>query len=124
MVEIVEPGVVFLGDNVLRGRIPRMGDGDIQGNIKTCETISNSGATVYVPGHGKTGGKELIDSMHNYFNTVYTNVKRLYDEGQSDFEMKDEISAKLKDYSNWIGFDTQLGKHISFAYLQIEADDF
>jgi glyoxylase-like metal-dependent hydrolase (beta-lactamase superfamily II) len=124
MVEIVEPGVVFLGDNVLRGRIPRMGDGDIQGNIKTCEIISNSSATIYVPGHGKTGGKELIDSMYNYFNTVYSNVKRLYDEGQSDFEMKDEISAKLKDYSGWIGFDTQLGKHISFAYLQIEADDF
>jgi len=124
MVEIVEPGVMFLGDNVLSGRIPRIGEGSIPGNIKTCEVIIKSGATIYVPGHGKTGGKERVESMHNYYNTVYTNVKRLYEEGQSDFEMKDEISAKLKDYSDWIGFDTQLGKHISYAYLQIEADDF
>ncbi|MCK5481741.1 MAG: MBL fold metallo-hydrolase [Gammaproteobacteria bacterium] len=124
MVEVVEPGVVFLGDYVLSGRIPRIDENGIQGYIKACEEIIKSGARTYVPGHGKTGGKELVDSMHNYFNTVYTNVKRLYDEGQSDFEMKDEISAALKDYASWIDFDTQLGKHISFAYLQIEADDF
>ena len=124
MVEIVEPGVVFLGDNVLDGRIPRIGEGNIPGNIKTCDEIIMSNAKIYVPGHGKTGGKERIEVMRTYFSTVYTNVKRLYDEGQSDFEMKDEISAKLKDYSDWIGFDEQLGKHISYSYLQIEADDF
>ena len=124
MVEIVEPGVVFLGDNVLDGRIPRIGEGSIPGNIRTCDEIIKSDAEIYVPGHGKTGGKERIEVMRTYFSTVYTNVKRLYDEGQSDFEMKDEISAALKDYADWISFDEQLGKHISYSYLQIEADDF
>jgi glyoxylase-like metal-dependent hydrolase (beta-lactamase superfamily II) len=124
MVEVVERGVVFLGDIVLDGRLPRMAEGDIQGNIKTCDEILKSSATIYVPNHGRTGGKERVEVMRTYFNIVYTNVKRLYDEGLSDFEMKDEILAKLKDYADWIDFDTQLGKHISFAYLQIEADDF
>ena len=124
MVEIVESGVVFLGDNVLNGRIPRIDEGDIQGNIRTCEEIIKRGEKVYVPGHGKTGGKELIEAMHSYFSTVYSGVKRLYEDGLSDYEMKDEISAALKDYSDWVSFDEQLGKHISFSYLQVEADDF
>ena len=124
MVEVVERGVVFLGDIVLDGRLPRMAEGDIQGNIKTCDEILKSSAKIYVPNHGRTGGKERVEVMRTYFNIVYTNVKRLYEEDLSDFEMKDEISAKLKDYADWIDFDTQLGKHISFAYLKIEADDF
>ncbi len=124
MIEVVEPGVVFLGDNVLSGRIPRINEGSIKGNIKTCDEIIKNGASVYVPGHGKTGGRVLVDVMHTWFSTIYSNVERLYEEGQSDFEMKAEISAQLQDFSSWIGFDEQLGKHISFAYLQIEADAF
>ncbi|UCC55656.1 MAG: MBL fold metallo-hydrolase [Gammaproteobacteria bacterium] len=124
MIEIVEPGVVFLGDNVLSGRVPRIREGNIQGNIKACEEIVKTDASVYVPGHGKTGDRDLVEIMKTWFSTIYGNVERLYAEDQSDFEMKDEISALLQDYSGWIGFDEQLGKHISFAYLQIEADNF
>lgn len=124
MIEIVEPGVVFPGDNVLNGRIPRIDEGDIQGNIRTCEEIIKRGEKIYVTGHGKTGGKELIEAMHSYFSTVYSGIKRLYQDGPGDFEMKNDISAAVQDYSGWIGFDEQLGKHISFSYLQIEAADF
>lgn len=124
MIEVVEADLIFLGDNVLSGRVPRMNEGSIKGNITACEEIAGSGASVYVPGHGKTGGRVLIDVMHTWFSTIYSNVERLYDEGQSDFEMKDEISEQLQDFSSWIGFDEQLGKHISYAYLQIEADAF
>ena len=124
MIEVVEAGVVFLGDNVQDGRIPRIDEGSIKGNIQACEEIVKTGASVYVPGHGKTGGQILVGSMNSWFSTIYSNVERLYAEGQSDFEMKDEISAKLQDFSSWISFDEQLGKHISYAYLQIEADSF
>jgi len=124
MIEVIEPDLIFLGDNVLSGRVPRINEGSIKGNIKACEEIVRVGATVYVPGHGKSGGGVLVDVMNTWFSTIYTNVARLYEEGQSDFEMKDEISAQLQDYSGWIGFDEQLGKHISYAYLQIEADAF
>jgi len=98
--EMVEPGMVLLGDNVLDGRIPRIGEYSMMGNIRTCDGILKSSARIYVPGHGKTGGKERIRVMRTCFSTVYTNVKRLYDEGQSDVEMKDEISAALRDYAD------------------------
>lgn len=124
MVEIVEPGVVFTGDNVLNGRIPRIDGGSITGVVKANEEIIKSGASVYVPGHGKTGGVEVVNAMHRYFDTVYSNVKRLFEDGQSDFEMKDEIAGKLQDYASWESFDEELGKHISYSYLQVEEESF
>lgn len=124
MVEVVEPGVVFLGDNVLIGRVPRIAEGDIKGNILACTEILKTDAKVFVPGHGKTGDHSVVDTMHTWFNTIYTTVERLYDEGLSDYEMKDEIAQSLDQYKDWIGYEEQLGKHISFSYLQVEAAEF
>lgn len=124
MVEIVEKSVVFLGDNVLNGRLPRIDEGSIPGNIKACEEILKTGATVYVPGHGKSGDEATVNAMHHYYETVYSSVKRLYDEGLSDFEMKDEIEGLLKDYADWESFEEQLGKHISYSYLKVEEESF
>jgi len=124
MVEVVEPGVVFTGDNVLNGRVTRLDDGDITGNIQALTEILKTNAAVYVPGHGMSGDRSVVDSMHTYLDTLYTSVAALFEEGLSDFEMKDSISAKLQDYADWEDFDVQLGKHISFAYLKIEAAAF
>ncbi len=104
--------------------MPRIREGNIQGNIKACEEIVKTGASIYVPGHGKTGDRVVVETMKNWFSTIYANVERLYAEDQSDFEMKEEISTLLQDYSGWGGYEEQLGKHISFAYLQVEADNF
>jgi glyoxylase-like metal-dependent hydrolase (beta-lactamase superfamily II) len=124
MVEVVEADVVFLGDNVLNGRIPRIDEGDIPGNILACSEIIKTEAKVYVPGHGQSGGQTVVDAMRTYFDTLYSSVGQLFEEGLSDFEMKDEISAKLTAYADWEDFNIQLGKHISFSYLRIEAEAF
>lgn len=124
MLEIREAGVVFLGDNVLNGRVTRLDGGSVRGNIQACEEILKSGAKTYVPGHGKSGGPEIVDSMLTYLDTVYTSVKKLYEEGLSDFEMKDQVVGSLQAYSDWINFDEQIGKHISYAYLEIEEAEF
>ena len=124
MIEVVESNVVFLGDNVLNGRIPRVDNGSISGNAESCRKIVETGARHYVPGHGKTGDRKIVDAMRIYYDTIYSSVQALYEEGISDFEMKDTISARLQAYADWEGFDVQLGKHISFTYLQVEAEAF
>lgn len=40
------------------------------------------------------------------------------------FEMKDQVNAKLKKFAGWVNYETQLGKHISIAYLEIETSEF
>ena len=124
MVEIPEASVTFLGDNVLNERLPRLDDGNIQGNIQACTNILGTNSTVYVPGHGPTGDKAVPERFRSYLEILYTSVKRYYEEGMSDFEMKTQVAEALKDYADWSGFDEQIGKHISLAYLQIEEAEF
>ncbi len=124
MIEIPELSVTFLGDNVLNQRIPRMDDGDFRGNIEACTRILETGSKLYVPGHGPTGDDSVPKATRNYLQILYATVKTLFDEGMSDYEMKKQVAEALSDYSDWVGFDEQLGKHISIAYLQIEEAEF
>jgi glyoxylase-like metal-dependent hydrolase (beta-lactamase superfamily II) len=124
MVEIPEASVTFLGDNALNERLPRIDDGDIQGNIQACTNILETNSTVYVPGHGPTGDKTVPERFRSYLEILYASVKRYYDEGISDFEMKPQVAEALKEYADWSGFEAELGKHISLAYLQIEEAEF
>jgi hypothetical protein len=51
-----------------------------------------------------------------------TEVRRMYDEGKSDFEMKPVLVDKLKAYRKWAEFETNLGPQISLAILEIEQE--
>ena len=124
MIHAVEEKVVFLGDNVLSKRIGRMDDGTFRGNIAACDIVLKIPADSFVPGHGRTGGKKVVASYRDYLNTIYSEVRKQMDEGLSDFEMKPQIRAKLKDYHQWVDFDKELGRHISLALLEAEKAEF
>jgi glyoxylase-like metal-dependent hydrolase (beta-lactamase superfamily II) len=124
MILYKEDNVLFTGDNVTHERIIRMVDGSFKGNIETIETAKSLQARIIVPGHGKTGGTELLDKYHTYLSTLYSSVSKYFDEDMSDFEMKPLIHTELKDFHHWAGYDDELGKHISGAYLEIEAAAF
>jgi len=121
MIEAVEESVVFTGDNVLNQTIGRMVDGTFKGNIAACDKIAAVKAKHYVPGHGPSGDVTIVTSYRNYLATLFDDVKKQYDLGKSDFEMKDGIVTKLKPYQDWDRFDLEVGKHISLAVLEIEA---
>lgn len=78
----------------------------------------------YVPGHGPSGGADVIEPFCNYLKTLYAKVGELYKEGLSDFEMKDTVVESLSAYRDWSGFSDQVGKHISLAVLEIEQAEF
>lgn len=124
MIEIPERGVLFAADNANNERIVRMDDASFEGLIDTLERAKTIPAEVVVPGHGLTGGPEIIIENLDYVSTLRQTVAELYDEGLSDFEMKDPVAERLTDYADWAGFDDELGKHISLAYLEVEADAF
>jgi len=124
MILYKQDNVLFTGDNVTNKRIIRMVDASFKGNIETIETAKKLKPAVVVPGHGKTGGVELLDSYHTYLSTLYNNVSKYFEEDLSDFEMKPLIHDELSDYHDWSGYEDELGKHISGAYLEIEAAAF
>lgn len=122
MIEVVEDSVLFTGDNVLNNYIARLDDGTFKGNIAACDRAIALHDKHYVPGHGQSGNVALVKRYRDYLATLYAAVKEQYDAGKTDFEMKGAVAAKLKKFSNLPGFTEQLGKHISLAVLEIEAN--
>ena len=124
MIEVVEESVVFLGDNVLYKRFPRMDDGTFKGNALACQLAIDLAAKTYVPGHGPSGDKSIIIPFMNYLKIIYREVGIHSEAGLADYEMKPKMLSKLQDYFNWFGFEDELGKHISLAVLEYERDEF
>lgn len=124
MIEIVEEKVMFLGDNVFAGRIGRMDDGHFGGNIAAIEMAMQSDATRFVPGHGPANGKDILVAYRDYLRIVHNEVKKYYEQGLQDFEMKPRIAESLARYQKWYGFGDELGRHVSFAYQQVQAESF
>jgi hypothetical protein len=90
--------------------------------MKATEQALALNAKLYVPGHGKSGSRALVEEQKAWFDILMPEVRRMYDEGKSDFEMKPVISEKLKAYKNWAEWDTNLGAMISLAILEIEQE--
>jgi len=125
MIEVVEEGVIFLGDNVLNKRIAANfpEHGNIQGQIAAIDLALKSKARYFIPGHGTSGGREIAHTEKSFLKTLRAAVKKYYDQGLSDFEMKEKVMNDLTAYKNYYGFDG-LGRVINVAYLQIEAESF
>jgi glyoxylase-like metal-dependent hydrolase (beta-lactamase superfamily II) len=124
MIEAVEEKVMFLGDNLSFGRTPRLDDGDFRGNIAALDMALKSDAQYFIAGHGKSGGHEIPRAFSAYLTALYDAVKTYHAQGLSDFAMKPKVALELAAYKDWVGFDEGLGKLISLAYLQVEADSF
>lgn len=124
MLHVRELDVMFLGDNAGHGRILRLEGGSFPGNIEALENALATGARVFVPGHGPSGGAEVATRYRDYLSTLYTTVEQGLEEGLSDYEIRPRLLPKLEPWSQWAGFDDELGKHISGAYLEAEMASF
>lgn len=124
MIHVVEKSVLFLGDNVTHGRIGQLNAATFKGNRAACDIAAGVGAAHNVPGHGKTGPVGIIRLYRDYLATLYEAVAAFYNEGLEDYEMKRKVVERLKVYQNWVGFDGEVGRHISLALLEVEEASF
>jgi len=120
MFEILQDKVLITGDNAFNKRMPRLDDGSYIGNMKAMDTALALDVDVVIPGHGPTGGKEVLTNFKRFLDIVYSTSKTLLDDDMEAFEMKPIIAEKLKDYKDWNNFDGALGKLISIAALEAE----
>ena len=124
MIEVTNDRTIFLGDVVMVGRISSQPqDGDIKGQIKAIQFAIETGNEVYIPGHGKSGGGEVPEKALAFMETLYQSVAKYYQEGLSDFEMKEQVVNDLSGYKDWSGFDT-IGRTISQTFLLVEQESF
>jgi len=125
MIEVPEEGVIFLGDVVLNHRIAANfpEQSDIQGQIAAIDMALKSRATHFIPGHGLSGGREIARTERAFLAALHASVKKYYDRGLTDFEMKTGVLKDLSAYRDWFGFN-DLGRAISADFRQIEIGSF
>lgn len=121
MIEVMEDKLLFLGDNVMNGRFGRMDDGTFKGNVAACDHALGTAAEVFVPGHGRSGGRQIVAAYRDYLAKLFATVTKEYEAGRQDYEMKPTVRAAVAAYAGWEGFDLHFGRHISVAILELEA---
>jgi glyoxylase-like metal-dependent hydrolase (beta-lactamase superfamily II) len=120
MYQIVEDKVLVTGDNAFNNRMPRLDDGSYSGNMKVMDLGLSLDIDVVVPGHGPSGGKEILSNFRKFLYIVYDTSKTLLDDDMESFEMKPIIIKKLEKYHGWENFEGAIGKLISVAVIEAE----
>lgn len=124
MIEIPSEDLLFLGDNVLSNRLGQMTHGTFIGNIKAIDLALKSKVKNFVPGHGLTGNDSIPKAYKRYLKLLRDKIAELLEEGIEDFEMKPMILKTVAEYATWSGFEDEVGRHISLAFLEVEAEQF
>jgi len=126
-VEVVEDQVMCVGDIMMDRRIANMEDGSYKGTLEAIDLlIKNSKTEVWVPAHGDAGVK-VLEWQRSLFEGIYESCveavkQNIPLEGALAVAMKDpRVSSKAAETKGW---DRNIGKYVSIAYLEAEQAQF
>ncbi|TDX98181.1 MBL fold metallo-hydrolase [Thiohalophilus thiocyanatoxydans] len=126
MIEVVDDKGLFFGDIVSSRRVPNSDvpqDASFKGSIATIKTMLDHDIAVYIPGHGRSGGREIPESSLRFLETLYASVTHHFNRGLQSYEMKDKVIDDLSDYQDWNNFN-EIGRVINFVFQEVEQDNF
>ena len=122
-VEVVQDKVTALGDIAMTNRIANMDEGSYPGTFKYYKDLmAATGEQLWVPGHGEAR-KDLLTTYSTFMAGIWEPCLKAVEDGKSEAEAK---AAVLKDprviarAKTMQGFEGNIGKYISLAYLEAE----
>ena len=122
-VEIVQDKVTAVGDIAMTNRIANMDEGSYPGTFKYYKALqAATGDQLWVPGHGQAR-KDLLKTYGEFMAGIWEPSLKAVEDGKSEAEaraavMKDpRVASRAKTMD---GFDGNIGKYISLAYLEAE----
>ena len=124
--EVVDDKTLFCGDIVNNKDIPNSAvpqDASYKGSIAAIKTMLQGPATTFIPGHGRTGGREVPEAALRFLEKLRASVSKYYKQGLADYEMKDAVIKELDEYRDWYNFN-ELGRVITFVYQEVEKENF
>ena len=126
-VEVLEDRVTLIGDVAMDRRIANMDDGSYVGTLKAYERLEKETAsTIWLPGHGEPSG-EVLKWNRELFEGIYGPCEQAIKDGlpleaAKVLVLKDpRVASRAKDTK---GFEMNIGKYVSLAYLEAEAAGF
>jgi glyoxylase-like metal-dependent hydrolase (beta-lactamase superfamily II) len=122
-VQVVPDRVTHVGDIAMANRIANIDDGSYPGTLKTyAELKAHAGEQLWVPGHG-VSSRDLLDTYGQFLSGIWDNCLQAVKDEQSEAQAKARV---LKDprvasrAKTMQGFDGNIGKYVSLAYLEAE----
>ena len=126
-IEVVQDKLTYVGDIAMANRIANIDDGSYPGTFKYYEAIKKAaGAQLWVPGHGR-GSKDLLDTYGTFMQGIWEPCVQAVKEGiplegAKALVLKDpRVASRAKTMD---GFDSNIGKYTSLAYLEAEKEAF
>jgi glyoxylase-like metal-dependent hydrolase (beta-lactamase superfamily II) len=126
-VEVVEDKLTCVGDVAMDRRIANMDDGSFVGTFKAYDHLEREVASrIWLPGHGEPGAGVLAWNKA-LFEGIYRPCEKAIKEGlpleaAKDLVLKDKrVASRARDTR---GFEANIGKYVSLAYLEAEAASF
>lgn len=126
-IEVVEDQVLYAGDVVMNGRIANMDDGSYVGTLKCIDALQRDvPGALWVPGHGRAS-RSLAVEQRAFFAGIYDNAMAAVKAGEDETQARRRVLADPRVASQAArtqGWDSNIGKYISLAYLEAEKDAF
>jgi len=126
-VEVVEDKVTSIGDIAMTNRIANMDDGSYLGTFKYYKALTEStGEQLWLPGHGQPA-KDLLQTYGEFMAGIWEPCLQAVKDGKSEAEAKAMVmqdARVLKRAKDMQGFEGNIGKYISLAYLEAEKEAF
>lgn len=126
-VEVVEDKLACVGDVAMDRRIANMDDGSYLGTFKTYDALEkNTRSAIWLPGHGEPG-PDVLKWNRELFEGIYMTCEQAVKDG---LPLEDAKAQVLKDprvvgrAKDTKGFDVNIGKYVSLAYLEAETAEF
>jgi glyoxylase-like metal-dependent hydrolase (beta-lactamase superfamily II) len=125
--EVVEDKVTHVGDVAMDERIANMDDGSYVGTLKTYKALTAAaGQQLWVPGHGRPK-KELLQEYGEFMSGIYETCVKAVQDGVDPSTAKNLVlkDPRVMKYAKRTkGFDGNIGKYTSLAYLEAEKEAF
>ena len=126
MYEVIDDKALFFGDivgnhYVTNSAVPQ--DASFKGSIAAIQTMLQGPATIFIPGHGRTGGREVPEATLRFLEKLRASVSKYYKQGLADYEMKDAVIKDMHEYRDWYSFN-ELGRVITYVYQEVEKENF
>ena len=122
-VEVVQDKVTAVGDIAMTNRIANMDEGSYLGTFKYYKSLeAATGQQLWVPGHGQAR-PDLLKTYGEFMAGIWEPCLKAVEDGKNEAEaraavMKDpRVAARAKSMQ---GFDGNIGKYVSLAYLEAE----
>lgn len=126
-VEVIEDQVTQVGDIAMGNRIANMDDGSYPGTFAYFDALSAAaGEQLWLPGHGLPS-KDLLRSYGSFLRGIWETCVKAVEDGTPLDQVKalvlqdPRVAARAGKMQ---GFDDNIGKYTSLAYLEAEREAF